>query len=437
MKKAILGLSFLVFSVLYAFSQPYCTGSGRYVDSLFACVDISNDLQFGTGVKDWGWGNILCLDLNLPPYNTQLSLRCDVYEPCGDTLSARPLIIAIHGGAWASGNKNDFAAFGELMAKKGYVVASINYRLSLPDNLLCWPGEVDSIKLYRAVMRGIQDSKAAVRYFRKNAAIFRIDPDYIFALGASAGAFNALGVGYMNWESERPGACEAKPQYGNWLGNLLLPDMGSVEGNGGNPDQPSSVRAVVSLSGAVLDPIVFEGPSDPPLLAFHGDADDVVPYGYDCLLKGLIGQGLFDKCIRVYGPDAYLPIAQAAGVDASLITFPDGGHGYTPEELDMAIAETVDFLCAQMPPPVAVNELPSRALVSLYPNPSNGQAVLRSSPDGVGKTWQLFDLNGRIVAETIIQAEIQPLDLTHLSSGLYLWTILDAGRQVAGKFVIE
>lgn len=431
-----IALFLLLFTTaLSAQNNPVCTGSGRYIDSLFACVDTTINIQYGTGVKDWGWGNLLCLDLNLPPYNIQLPLRCDVYEPCDDTLSARPLIIAIHGGGWASGSKNDMSAFGNYMAKKGYVVASINYRLSVPDNPLCFNGEVDSVKLYRAAMRGIQDSKAAVRYFRANAGVYNIHPDYIFVVGGSAGAFNALGVGYLNWESERPGACNIQPQYGNWFNNPLLPDMGSIEGNGGNPDEPSSVRAVVSLSGAVTDTIFFEGPDDPPLLAFHGDADDVVPYGYDCALQTLIDQGLFDKCIRVYGPGVFIPIAQAAGVDAQLITFPGGGHGYTAAELEVVLTETEDFLCEQMQGPVAINELEKEEnRIRIFPNPASGNAYLQAPADLAGKAFQLFDLHGRPAAHTSISGDTQLLDLSGLPPGLYVWKV--EGSEV-GKIVLE
>lgn len=437
MKKNALLLALALTLQLSGFAQPACTGAGRYVDSVFACVDISSDIQFGTGVKDWGWGNLFCLDLTVPPYNTQIALRCDVYEPCGDTLAARPLIIAIHGGAWAAGNKADFAAYGEFMAKKGYVVASINYRLSVPANPLCWNSEVDSIKLYRACVRGIQDSKAAVRYFRENADVFRIDPDYIFALGASAGAFNALGVGYLDLESERPGACDAQPQYGEWLGNLLLPDMGSVEGNGGNPDQPSGVRAVVSLSGAVTDPSAFNGPSTPPLLVFHGDADDVVPYGYDCALEGLIDQGLFDECIRVYGPEVFVPQAQAAGVSVEFVTFPGGGHGYTEEEIEAIYFKTTDFFCEQMWSAVAAKEeLVEKPVVTLFPNPVSGRQVhLRTPEEYAGERWQFFDLSGRMITQIQIVGENQELRLPQTPPGFYVWRI--SGTSVSGKLVLE
>lgn len=438
MKKFVL-LATIVFTHQFSgISQPACTGSGLYVDSVFACVDVSPDIQFATGVKDWGWGNVLCLDLNFPPYNTQLPLRLDLYEPCGDTASARPLIIAIHGGAWAGGNKGELEAFGDYMAKRGFVVASVSYRLSLPGNILCWPGEVDSIRMHRAAMRGIQDAKAAVRYFRANAGVFRIDPDYIFALGVSAGAFNALGLGYMDDQDERPGACDAQPQYGEWLGNLLLPDMGSIEGNGGNPSQSSAVRAVVSLSGAVTSLDVFDGPDDPPLLAFHGDADDVVPYGYDCALQGLIDLGLFDKCIRVNGPEVYIPAAQALGVSAELVTFPGGGHEITPEQLEVIVAETTDFFCEQMWAAVAVQEKSMDRKVEFFPNPvSGGQALIKVPDQYQGSNLGVYDLNGRMLLYAPISSSPQALDLSHFPPGLYIWKIQGKACGASGKFIVE
>lgn len=422
----------------FGHAQPACTGSGLYVDSVFACVDVSPDIQFATGAKDWGWGNVLCLDLNFPPYNIQLPLRLDLYEPCGDTSSARPLIIAIHGGAWAGGNKGELEAFGDYMAKRGFVVASVSYRLSLPDNILCWPGEVDSIRMHRAAMRGIQDAKAAVRYFRANAGVFRIDPDYIFALGVSAGAFNALGLGYMDDQDERPGACAAQPQYGEWLGNLLLPDMGSIEGNGGNPSQSSAVRAVVSLSGAVTSLDVFDGPDDPPLLAFHGDADDVVPYGYDCALQGLIDLGLFDKCIRVNGPEVYIPAAQALGVPAELVTFPGGGHEITPEQLEVIVAETTDFFCELMWSAVAVKEVQERFDVRLFPNPVTSKRITAEVPEScLGRGLGFFDLNGKLLMHVPVLTTSQEIDLSTLPPGFYVWKIQGADGGASGKLIVH
>ena len=105
----------------------------------------------------------------------------DVYEPRADSVRAtRPVVLAIHGGAWRGGDK----AWGEQFAKElcpfGYVVFSINYRRAgRPGGT--WPAQ-------------IEDVQKALRYIRANAERFRIDPDRIASLGMSAGGHLATMV---------------------------------------------------------------------------------------------------------------------------------------------------------------------------------------------------------------------------------------------------
>jgi acetyl esterase/lipase len=105
----------------------------------------------------------------------------DFYQPRADSGRAnRPAILAIHGGAWRGGDK----AWGEQFAKElcphGYVVFSINYRLSSRPNGT-WPAQ-------------IEDVQKALRYIRANARRFNIDPDRIASLGMSAGGHLATMV---------------------------------------------------------------------------------------------------------------------------------------------------------------------------------------------------------------------------------------------------
>ena len=105
----------------------------------------------------------------------------DLYEPVSDSLrTPRPAILAIHGGAWRTGDK----AWGEQFAKEfcpeGYVVFSINYRLAgRPGGT--WPAQ-------------ITDVQNALKYIRANAARFGIDPSRIASLGVSAGGHLATMV---------------------------------------------------------------------------------------------------------------------------------------------------------------------------------------------------------------------------------------------------
>lgn len=97
-------------------------------------------------------------------------LLADVYMPKNGQ-AKNPAIVLVHGGGWLHGDRSRFRPLALLLAKAGYVVAAIEYRLG-----------------YEAAFpAGIQDCNAATRFFRSNAASFRIDADRIGAVGGSAG----------------------------------------------------------------------------------------------------------------------------------------------------------------------------------------------------------------------------------------------------------
>lgn len=105
----------------------------------------------------------------------------DLYEPESDTVRAsRPAILVIHGGAWRGGDKVWGKQIAEELCPFGYVVFSINYRLSNRPNGT-WPAQ-------------IEDVQNALKHVRANARRFRIDPARIASLGLSAGGHLATMV---------------------------------------------------------------------------------------------------------------------------------------------------------------------------------------------------------------------------------------------------
>ena len=121
-----------------------------------------------------------------------VTLLADVYRPAGDTATGRPLIIWVHGGSFCCGNKTspEIVDQATQFAHKGYVTASISYRLN--------PGgcSVPNEACVHAIFDARADAQSAVRFFRTNAATYGIDPDRIAIGGTSAGAITALGVAY-------------------------------------------------------------------------------------------------------------------------------------------------------------------------------------------------------------------------------------------------
>ncbi|MEX0320965.1 MAG: alpha/beta fold hydrolase [Puniceicoccaceae bacterium] len=97
-------------------------------------------------------------------------LQLDLYRPKG-VEGPLPTVVCIHGGGWHKGSRQGFSKVARALAKQGFCTATISYRLS---GVEPFPAQ-------------IQDCKSAVRWLRKNAAKYGIDPDRIGAIGHSAG----------------------------------------------------------------------------------------------------------------------------------------------------------------------------------------------------------------------------------------------------------
>src|ERR1051325_11071618 len=99
-------------------------------------------------------------------------LLADLYLPKG--LEKAPVLVGVHGGGWQVGDRKFYKNWGTYLAKNGYAVLAIEYRLMKP-GVKTWPGAV-------------YDTKAAVQYVRANAAQLGVDPERIGMIGDSAGA---------------------------------------------------------------------------------------------------------------------------------------------------------------------------------------------------------------------------------------------------------
>src|SRR5262252_108192 len=101
-----------------------------------------------------------------------VTLLGDLYLPKG--LEKAPVLVGVHGGGWQVGDRKFYRNWGTYLAKNGYAVFAIEYRLMKP-GVKTWPGAV-------------YDTKAAVQYVRARAAELGVDPERIGLIGDSAGA---------------------------------------------------------------------------------------------------------------------------------------------------------------------------------------------------------------------------------------------------------
>lgn len=101
--------------------------------------------------------------------------KMDVYKP-ERSLVKTPVLVFFHGGSWQFGDKADYRFIGQAFATQGFLVMIPNYRL-YPD------------AHYRDI---IADGKSAIRYAKAHAAEYGGDPERVYLMGHSAGAYNAM-----------------------------------------------------------------------------------------------------------------------------------------------------------------------------------------------------------------------------------------------------
>jgi len=246
----------------------------RYRDAVFGQVTTTSNVAYANVTTRQG---------------DPVTLLADIYRPTGDTATARPAVVWVHGGSFAFGSKTSPEIVDEAttFARKGYVSVSINYRLS-PTG--CTMIDAECVL---AIGDAQADAQTAVRWLRLNAATYGVDANRIAIAGTSAGAITALNVGYSG-DSPSPGPY---------------------------PGTSSRVRAAVSLSGAAI--LAAPGPGDAPALLFHGTSDTVVPYSW--------AQDTADAATEV-------------GLVAYLISWEGAGHVPYGEHRNEILDLTTNFL---------------------------------------------------------------------------------------------
>ncbi|WP_201987590.1 alpha/beta hydrolase fold domain-containing protein [Hymenobacter rubidus] len=294
MKNLLLLVVLLVLSLgRAAWAQtPIDTTGGRYFKPIFSGVTVTQNVQYGSAVP-----------FSLSGSTVSQPLLMDIYEPTGDVSVERPVIIFAHQGGFVTGSRTDsyMVAVCTQFAKLGYVTASIDYRL------LFLP--LDTTNFSKAALRGMQDMRAAVRFFRRDAATtntYRASPGRIVVGGASAGGFMALEVGYLDKTSEVPA-------------DIDITLMDGIEGASGNPGYPSAVLAVLNLSGASNPTSIIET-GNAPLYSAHGTSDAIVPY-----FKGRVNLSPLPPKY-VFGSGALNPYASGVGVPNVLRRFSRAPH---------------------------------------------------------------------------------------------------------------
>jgi len=229
-----------------------------------------------------------------------------------------PAIVCLHGGGWRLGNKRDMRGWIELLAREGYVAASVGYRLA-PD--ATFPTQ-------------IEDAKTAVRFLRANADKYAIDKDRFAALGWSAGGHLACLLGLTGPKCGFEGtACPDQSSRVQAVVDFFGPTDLAAFGNNDLAQRGMLAPFIGTKFGdnpaahERASPVKYVSKDAPPFLIFHGTKDWVVPIEQS--------RALAEKLKDV-------------GVSVKLVEVPGEGHGWEGKPNAETTRRTLEFLAEKL-----------------------------------------------------------------------------------------
>lgn len=419
----------------------------------------------------------------------QTNLLMDIYKPVADSNCLRPVMILVHGGAWIGGSKDDYnmAYMSRELAKKGWVVANINYRLGthkaafynmypLCNTSLSQPCAYisDSAEIYRANFRAMQDAKGAIRYMKSRHLIDSTDIDNVFIAGESAGGFIAIAAAFTDTVSEKDSSCYAitdapnpDPDMSNYTCiptplNLSRPDLGSVEGNLNNSTYNSIVKGVGNFYGGVLNTNIFKQATDTPLVyLFHQGSDVVVHYkhgtllgrtSYECYAGTNICQPYYfyphafgSESIRQFFAGSIKPPVFKAEI-ISNYSYQNNcfANGHAIDNINVRLQSMLDLFAVKIMQSgnnpqtncsrTDLEKQLSDLHIGIWPNPADMKLQIEVPALLSGSHFSLMNIDGQIVFNGIMGSDINFVDVSELASGIY---ILKIGSSVYRRIAVR
>jgi len=295
------------------------TGPAPDVDEVYSAstftVDISSDEVYGQGQTHSNWNT---------PNPTEMDLKLDLYVPENED-TQRPLVVFTHGGGWSGGDKAGIreSGFCNFFAERGFVCASINYRLrgdrgTVPqdyfDAVTAENITNEEASQILSMYPAGRDCKAAVRWLVANASDIGFNVGAISLIGGSAGSHNSIVMDVSEPED-----------YRDELSLEEDPTLAST-----NMDVEYDIQAVVNhWGGAGMMQILGEvyghdrfDSTDAPLLIVHGTEDETSDYS---------------------NAEELVDIYTSNGVYHELIPLEGKGHGAWNATVDGKILEEISF----------------------------------------------------------------------------------------------
>jgi hypothetical protein len=401
--KRILLITLILFSVIVNKVQAQT----RFLDVVFDSAITNPNLKYGAAVNYLGQTQDLFLDF---------------YEGQTDTLKNRPLLILAHGGSFIQGNKaaTDITKLSRELAKRGYAVASIQYRLGV--NIAGTGGLTQEFT--HAVWRGAQDGRAAVRFFRKSfeeGNPYGIDTSKIYVGGISAGGVLGMHMQCLDLPSELASV------------NVDTFAIGGIEGNSGNPGYSYRAKGVISLCGAISNVSWMLNNKDIKLISMHGTNDQTVPYASDYFK-------FFNSPIGfLQGGFSMDSAAQKMGITSAFCTFYGADHVpfstnalYMDTTVKYVSKELYKQLTGLIPSGIQNN---NETVFDVYPNPAHSSLYI-SLPKVDDYTYEIKSLEGKSIKSGAF-SNSNEIGVSDIKTGIYILVVSGKINSFTKRIIIQ
>jgi acetyl esterase/lipase len=307
-------LTLLVFASSQIFAQ-------RYMQEIFSSYTKSANIEYDTNRSL----NLLYGQVPGQQPIITVSLKCDVYQPSGDTIAKRPVILLVHTGSYlpaiinkqTTGSKDDstIVEICSRLARRGFVAVALDYRMGW--NATSTIHDTATGDLLRATYRAMQDVRNCVRYLRNNASTYKIDTAKIIVGGQGTGGYIALALGTVNKLS--------KIQLPKFLRSADLSpmvdvtSMGDWNGLGGNPyvnyggetNLSGNIHMVFNYGGALGD-LSWLDSASLPVVSVHCVSDPFAPFGTGNVVVPTTGVTVITNAS---GANTLMPRANQLGIN--------------------------------------------------------------------------------------------------------------------------
>lgn len=212
-----------------------------------------------------------------------MELHLNIFRPLSDA-EPLPCVVYIPGSAWMKQMLEMSTPNLTRLAARGYVVAAVEYR---PSDVARFPAQV-------------QDAKTAVRFMRRNAALYHVDTDNVYVWGDSSGGHTALFVGATAGRADLDTAVYGEfPVAVNAIVDFYGPsELIEMNDDPGVIDHSSPTAPESLLIGGTVNefpdlaraasPVHYIDTSCPPTLVAHGDRDPLVHLSQSDLVAGAL-----------------------------------------------------------------------------------------------------------------------------------------------------